>query len=109
MTDIVVFGEDFGGLPSSTQHLIKHLANNHRILWVNSIGLRQPKFTPKDAKRLVTKLNGSFKQQDKVQTPFGREDVSNIHTITLLTIPAPKSKWARNVATKMMKHQLSKN
>ncbi|ELC3159421.1 glycosyltransferase [Vibrio harveyi] len=108
MTDIVVFGEDFGGLPSSTQHLIKHLANNHRILWVNSIGLRQPKFTPKDAKRLVTKLTGSFKQQDKVQTPFGREDVSNIHTITLLTIPAPKSKWARNVATKMMKHQLSK-
>ncbi|MDA0134871.1 glycosyltransferase [Vibrio harveyi] len=108
MTDIVVFGEDFGGLPSSTQHLIKHLANNHRILWVNSIGLRQPKFTPKDAKRLVTKLTGSFKQQDKVQTPFGQEDVSNIHTITLLTIPAPKSKWARNVATKMMKHQLSK-
>ena len=31
MTDIVVFGEDFGGLPSSTQHLIKHLAKNHRI------------------------------------------------------------------------------
>ncbi|CAH1205287.1 Glycosyltransferase SypN [Vibrio harveyi] len=108
MTDIVVFGEDFGGLPSSTQHLIKHLANNHRILWVNSIGLRQPKFTPKDAKRLVTKLTGSVKQQDKVQTPFGREEDSNIHTITLLTIPAPKSKWARSVATKMMKHQLSK-
>ncbi len=108
MTDIVVFGEDFGGLPSSTQHLIKHLANNHRILWVNSIGLRQPKFTPKDAKRLVTKLTGSVKQQDKVQTPFGREEDSNIHTITLLTIPAPKSKWARSVATKMMKHQLNK-
>ncbi|EMH3445778.1 glycosyltransferase [Vibrio harveyi] len=108
MTDIVVFGEDFGGLPSSTQHLIKHLANNHRILWVNSIGLRQPKFTPKDAKRLVTKLTGSVKQQDKVQTPFGREEDSSIHTITLLTIPAPKSKWARSVATKMMKHQLSK-
>ncbi|CAH1521035.1 Glycosyltransferase SypN [Vibrio owensii] len=108
MTDIVVFGEDFGGLPSSTQHLIKHLANNHRILWVNSIGLRQPKFTPKDAKRLVTKLTGSVKQQDKVQTPFGREEDANIHTITLLTIPAPKSKWARSVATKMMKHQLSK-
>ena len=108
MTDIVVFGEDFGGLPSSTQHLIKHLANNHRILWVNSIGLRQPKFTSKDAKRLVTKLTGSVKQQNNVQTPFGREEDSNIHIITLMTIPAPKSKWARSVATKMMKHQLSK-
>ncbi len=48
MTDIVVFGEDFGGLPSSTQHIVKRLATSHRILWVNSIGLRQPRLTAKD-------------------------------------------------------------
>ena len=83
MTDIVVFGEDFGGLPSSTQHLIKHLAKNHRILWVNSIGLRQPTPTTKDAKRLVAKLSGSVKQKDdKPQTAFSHHDDSDIHTIT---------------------------
>ena len=109
MTDIVVFGEDFGGLPSSTQHLIKHLAKNHRILWVNSIGLRQPTPTTKDAKRLVAKLSGSVKQKDdKPQTAFSHHDDSDIHTITLLTIPAPRSAWARKVATQMMKCQLSK-
>lgn len=56
MTDIVVFGEDFGGLPSSTQHIVQRLATNHRILWVNSIGLRQPKPTGKDIQRLVSKF-----------------------------------------------------
>lgn len=31
MHDLIVFGEDFGGLPSSTQHLIKRLAQNRKI------------------------------------------------------------------------------
>ena len=35
-TDLVVFGEDWGGLPSSTQHLMRHLAGERRILWVNA-------------------------------------------------------------------------
>ncbi|EDP60110.1 glycosyltransferase [Vibrio sp. AND4] len=109
MTDMVVFGEDLGGLPSSTQHLIRHLAKCHRILWVNSIGLRQPKFTPKDVKRLLHKLKHSItKQKAREKTPFSHQEETGINTITLLTIPAPGSKWTRKVATQMMKHQLSK-
>jgi len=41
--DLLVFGEDWGGLPSSTQHLIGQLASNHKTVWINSIGLRRPR------------------------------------------------------------------
>ena len=54
--DLIVFGEDWGGLPSSTQHLVRHLAQDRRVLWVNSIGLRRPRLTAYDLRRLWRKL-----------------------------------------------------
>ena len=108
MTDIVVFGEDFGGLPSSTQHIVKRLAANHRILWVNSIGLRQPKLDSKDIKRALNKFTRVFHNVGSHKPTLDSETNPNIHIINLLTIPAPSSALARKVAAKMMKHQLNK-
>ncbi|MGI9947092.1 glycosyltransferase [Vibrio hyugaensis] len=110
MTDIVVFGEDFGGLPSSTQHIIKHLANNHRILWVNSIGLRQPKWAAKDTKRILNKLTRSFNADARSNAAFKQDSTvyGNIQTIDLLTIPAPRAHWARKAASKIMQRQLNR-
>lgn len=56
MADLVVFGEDWGGLPSSTQHLISHLLKKHRVIWVNSIGMRSPKPSLRDLQRIISKL-----------------------------------------------------
>lgn len=55
-TDLVVFGEDWGRHPSSTQHLVKRLAERRRVVWVNSIGLRRPRANLGDIKRVVDKL-----------------------------------------------------
>ena len=55
MADLVVFGEDWGALPSSTQHLISHLLKKHRVIWVNSIGMRSPRLSPKDLQRIINK------------------------------------------------------
>ena len=57
--DLIVFAEDRGGLPSSTQHLIKQLAKTRKVIWINSIGLRQPTFTLRDIKRAFNKLIAS--------------------------------------------------
>lgn len=54
--DMVVFGEDWGRHPSSTQHLVRRLAADRDVLWVNSIGLRRPRATARDAVRLGQKL-----------------------------------------------------
>lgn len=55
MADLVVFGEDWGGLPSSTQHLISHLLKRHRVIWINSIGMRSPSLNRQDFRRLINK------------------------------------------------------
>lgn len=102
MRDLIVFGEDFTGLPSSTQHLIRTLAHTRRVLWVNSIGLRQPKWTLSDLKRAGQKLLGRGKGGYANQT----RQHPNIQMINLRTVPAPRSALARRVARDMMIAQL---
>ncbi|MFA0122866.1 glycosyltransferase family 1 protein, partial [Vibrio sp. 10N.261.48.A2] len=104
MRDLIVFGEDFGGLPSSTQHLVRHLAKQHKVLWVNSIGLRQPKLSAKDATRAFNKLFGKTKAV--TQNMFDSDGHDNITIVNLKTIPAPASKFSRKLAQQMMLHQL---
>jgi len=41
--DFIVFSDDWGRHPSSCQHLFKRIGRQHRVLWVNTIGLRAPK------------------------------------------------------------------
>jgi glycosyltransferase involved in cell wall biosynthesis len=40
---LVVFADDWGRHPSSCQHLIGRLVPHWRILWVNTVGTRQPR------------------------------------------------------------------
>jgi len=104
MHDLIVFGEDFGGLPSSTQHLVSRLAHDRKVLWINSIGLRQPSLTTADIKRAAYKLLGKSKAD--FQPMAGSNLNPNIKVITLKTIPAPKSAFACQIAKQMMLRQL---
>jgi len=38
--DLLVFSDDWGRHVSSCQHLVARLARRHRVLWVNTLGLR---------------------------------------------------------------------
>jgi len=55
--DIVIFGEDWGRHPTSTQALAAELARERRILWVNSVGLRRPRAG--DLRRLLGKARAA--------------------------------------------------
>ncbi len=59
--DMLVFGEDWGSHPSSTQHLIRQWLPEKDILWVNSLGLRRPRITAHDTKRAFNKLSRMIK------------------------------------------------
>ncbi len=100
--DLIVFGEDWGGLPSSTQHLVSHLAVNRKVLWVNSIGLRRPRPALRDIKRAWRKLAATrspdLTDEIEVCTP-----VSVFHPKTL---PAPRSRWGRTLARRLLSQQL---
>ncbi|CCN72655.1 glycosyltransferase [Vibrio nigripulchritudo] len=99
--DLIVFGEDWGGLPSSTQHLINRISHNRKVLWVNSIGLRKPRLSVRDMKRAWTKITAPTKKSTEVM-----QVKPNFPVVTLRTIPAPCSMWARNMAKNWMKSQL---
>lgn len=55
--DLVVFGEDWGAHPSSTQHIVSLLALDRQVLWINSIGLRRPRLQARDFSRIIGKLS----------------------------------------------------
>jgi len=102
LKDIIVFGEDWGKLPSSTQHLIKYLGTDRKIIWVNSIGLRQPSWGWQDLRRLWEKLI-SRTHTDSSSTKLNS---THFQVISPKTIPAPKSALMRKIARKLLRKQI---
>lgn len=92
MKDLIVFGEDWGAHPSSTQHLVKLLSEKRKILWVNSIGLRRPRVNMSDLRRLIIKfralLNTSATNTSSPQAP-------SVQVIQPKAIPLPGNRFAR--------------
>lgn len=60
--DWLVFGDDWGAHPSTTQHLITHLPATDRVVWVDSIGQRRPRLNLTDIKRAAAKARGMFRR-----------------------------------------------
>lgn len=56
----IVFSDDWGEHPSSCQHLFRQLLPGHRVIWVNTIGMRAPKFTLGDLRKIVRKVAKMF-------------------------------------------------
>ena len=56
--DWIIFGDDWGKHPSTTQHLAKHFPPTDRIIWVESLGMRAPRLTQSDLKRIMDKASG---------------------------------------------------
>lgn len=93
--DLVAFAEDWGRHPTSSQHLLRHLAANRRVLYVNSLGLRRPRLDAKDARRVVTKVldvMGRGGRIDKTVNAGARSD--NLDVVSPLAISWPSSRLA---------------
>jgi glycosyltransferase involved in cell wall biosynthesis len=54
--DIICFSHDWSGDPLSKTHLMRLLASDNRILWVNSVGYRSPNLSRADFTRALHKL-----------------------------------------------------
>lgn len=106
MRDMIVFGEDWGRHPSSTQHLIKRLAKDAKIIWVNSLGLRRPRLNMVDLDRLKTKaLTFARPKQSgacpgSVENPFAA-------IINPRTIPWPGSSLAACLNRHILRDQIA--
>lgn len=54
--DIICFANDWDGDPLSKKHIMQRLAKHNRVLWVNSIGNRNPTVSGRDFSRMVKKV-----------------------------------------------------
>ena len=77
--NIICFSNDWDGDPLSKKHIMLRLSRKNRILWVNSIGNRNPSASVRDLKRVFEKV-----------LAFGagcRQVAKNIYTFSPLAIP----------------------
>jgi glycosyltransferase involved in cell wall biosynthesis len=96
--DIICFSNDWDGDPLSKKHIMLRLAKRNRILWVNSIGNRNPTASVQDLNRVVKKLK-DFAQGSK-QVDAG------IHVFSPLAIPFHGNAAARWVNRKALRWSL---
>ena len=97
--DILCFSHDWTGDPLSKTHLMRLLARNNRVLWVNSIGYRAPSLGSKrDLGRIVQKL--------KAVTEPVREVEKNIFAFSPLVIPSWGNPALRALNTRLLRWQV---
>ncbi len=87
--NIICFSNDWDGDPLSKKHIMLRLSEKNRILWVNSIGNRNPSASVGDLKRILKKA-----------LAFGkgcREVARNIYTFSPLAIPFHGNAAARAI------------
>lgn len=87
--DIICFSNDWDGDPLSKKHIMKRLARKNRILWVNSIGNRNPTMSKSDVTRVLGKLKAFLRGPRRVS--------EGIHVISPLAIPFHGSATARRI------------
>jgi glycosyltransferase involved in cell wall biosynthesis len=96
--DMLCFSHDWSGDPLSKTHLMKLLARDNRILWVNSIGYRAPTATAADVGRAWRKLKAAA-------APMS-EPVPNLHVLNPLAVPAWGSAAVRAFNRKFLSWQV---
>lgn len=79
MESVICIGGDWGRNPSTAQFIARELARAHRVLWVNSLGLRRPRLTSADLRRMARKLR---ERREGVRRVNG-----NLHVFTPILIP----------------------
>jgi glycosyltransferase involved in cell wall biosynthesis len=93
--DIICFSNDWDGDPLSKKHIATRLARKNRILWVNSIGNRNPAVSAHDFRRALKKL---------LQCCQGlRRVAGNIWVLAPLVIPFHGSRAARRVNRQLLR------
>jgi glycosyltransferase involved in cell wall biosynthesis len=92
--NIIIFSNDWGGDPLSKHQIALRLARKNRVLWVNSMGNRNPTVSAHDVRRVLKKL-GEFLRGCK---PVAE----NIYRFCPLVIPFHANRAARWVNRRLL-------
>ncbi|WP_315983396.1 hypothetical protein [Aliamphritea spongicola] len=109
--DMLVFGEDWGEHPSSTQHLITQLLPEQQILWINSLGLRRPRLNSADLRRAWQKISKMIGQAGQHQVTADSSATANslperLQIVNPRAISWPGNPLARSLSRQLLTRQL---
>lgn len=96
--DLVVFSDDWGRHPSSCQHLFRRIAPGNRVLWVNTIGTRLPRFDRADAARVLEKMQSWVRPPDRpapLSNSPSSHDTRSVEVVSPFMLPADRWSWGR--------------
>ena len=96
--DIVCFSNDWDGDPLSKTHIMRILARDNRVLWVNSIGNRSPRMSAADARRAWKKLADVARGM--------LEPEPNLHVLAPLYLPAYGNEVVRRANGVLLQGQI---
>jgi glycosyltransferase involved in cell wall biosynthesis len=100
--DIICFSGDWDGDPLSKKHIMRRLARRNRVLWVNSIGNRNPTPSARDLRRVYRKLHDFARDFSH----GCRQVMDNVYVYSPLVIPFHGSRVARSLNRRFMTGQL---
>ena len=87
---IVCFANDWHADPTSKHQLMRRFAPDNQVLWLESPGMRAPRFSQgKDLRRIVTKLRTLGRPAE--------QQLPNLHVCSPPTVPFPQNPIARAV------------
>lgn len=101
---LVVFSDDWGRHPSSCQHLVGHLLDRYRALWVNTIGTRAPKLSWEDVGKAAAKLRAWFAASGGPAA----ELPANLSVISPRMYPGFRTRWQRAVNARLISGAVNK-
>lgn len=95
----VGFAEWVAELPTNQHHLMSRLSQANRILFVESLGLRRPQLSIRDARRLWRRLRDGLR---------GLREVDGVHVLSPLTLPLHSHPLARALNRFLLRRQVGR-
>lgn len=92
---IVCFAKDWDDHPTSNNHVMRLLARSRPVLWVNSIGMRRPRSSARDLRRLARKLREALRGP----RPVG----DGLHVLAPVAVPLPHSRRATALNRRLLR------
>lgn len=99
---LLVFADDWGRHPSSSQHLVRLLLARHEVYWVNTIGTRAPHFDIATLRRTLEKLKGWA-----VSSTSGERQLPGLHVLNPKMWPWFRTAFDRRLNRLLLHRQLT--
>jgi glycosyltransferase involved in cell wall biosynthesis len=99
---LLVFADDWGRHPSSCQHLIRRLLGRYEVFWVNTIGMRRPRFDLATLRRGLEKL-GQWAWRRRQSTPLP----AGLHVLNPSMWPSFRSRLGRRLNRSLLLRHLT--